>query len=164
MMISMRTRRHTSGRRGVALLVVLFIVMAITITALGFVTQSDVELACGQNMVLHKQMDYLAESGLAPMAMSELAPRWDGGDLVLRPSKEGLQEKVIPIESFFHKIVMARERLRVLEQKINNHPKLNDAERLELQAYISRIYGSFTTFNVLFDDRADWFVGSSSDH
>ncbi len=105
----------------------------------------------------------LTESGLAPTDRIELSPRWDGGELVLKPSRPGLQEKSVPIESFFHKIVLARERLRVLEQKINSHPKLNDGERLELQAYITRIYGSFTTFNVLFDDRADWFVGSSAD-
>ena len=102
----------------------------------------------------------LAESGIAPTGQIELAPRWDGGKLILKPSKEGLQEKEIPIESFFHKIVMARERLRVLEQKINNHPKLSDADRVELHGYITRVYGSFTTFNVLFEDRADWFVGS----
>jgi hypothetical protein len=58
---------------------------------------------------------------------------------------------------------MVRERLRVLEQKINNHPKLNDAERVELQEYVTRIHGSLTTFNVLFDDRVDWFVGQSGE-
>lgn len=104
----------------------------------------------------------LREAGMAPSGTIELAPRWDGGEIILRPSREGLQEKVIPMESFFHKIVMAREKLRVLEQKINNHPKLTDPERVELQAYITRVYGSFTTFNVLFDDRNDWFKGSGS--
>ncbi len=89
-----------------------------------------------------------------------IGARWEGGEVVLKPGREGVQEKTIPIETFFHKVVMARERLRVLEQRINNHPKLTDADRLELQDYITRIYGSFTTFNVLFADRADWFVGS----
>lgn len=102
----------------------------------------------------------LRQSGLAASGEVEIAPRWMGGEILLRPGREGLQEKPIPIEAFFHKVVMARERLRVLEQRINNHPKLNDAERLELQEYITRIYGSFTTFNVLFADRLDWFVGS----
>jgi len=102
----------------------------------------------------------LREAGIAPTGHIEISPRWDGGEIVLRPGRDGLQEKVIPMEAFFNKIVMARERLRVLEQKINNHPKLTPPERLELQSYISRIYGSFTTFNILFDDRNDWFVGS----
>ena len=102
----------------------------------------------------------LVSAGLLMSDGIELAPRWDGGEVVLRPSRPGQQEKVIPMEAFFHKIVMARERLRVLEQKINNHPKLDDAERVELQGYITRIYGSFTTFNTLFEDRADWFVGT----
>ena len=105
----------------------------------------------------------LTEIGFAGNQEIELAARWDGGEVVLRPGTRGLQEKTIPMETFFHKIVMARERLRVLEQKINNHPKLDDAERIELQGYITRVYGSFTTFNVLFDNRADWFVGSGSD-
>jgi hypothetical protein len=107
--------------------------------------------------------DDLVTAGLLSAGQIELAPRWDGGDLILRPSKEGQQEKVIPIETFFHKIVMAREKLRVLEQKINNHPKLNDTDRVELQEYITRVYGSFTTFNLLFDDRGDWFVGAGSE-
>lgn len=102
-------------------------------------------------------------AGLVPDVDPELGQRWEGGELVLRPGKPTAQEKAIPLESFFKKIVMARERLRVLEQKINNHPKLDDADRIELQAYITRIYGSFTTFNVLFAEREDWFVGAGGD-
>jgi hypothetical protein len=105
----------------------------------------------------------LADAGLIPAGDIELAERWQGGELILKPGREGLQEKALSLESFFHKIVMVRERLRVLEQKINSHPKLNDAERVELQEYITRIYGSFTSFNVLFDDRIHWFVGQSGD-
>ena len=90
-----------------------------------------------------------------------LADRWAGGQLVLRPGKAGTQEKVVPIDSFFRKIVMVRERLRVLEQRINNHPKLNDTDRLELQDYITRVYGSLTTFNVLFAEPEDRFTGTS---
>ncbi len=101
--------------------------------------------------------------GHAPPANYEMVARWEGGEVVFKPSRPGLAEKVIPIDGFFHKVVMVRERLRVLEQKINNHPKLNDADRIELEDYITRIYGSLTTFNFLFEDRADWFVGQSGE-
>ena len=90
----------------------------------------------------------------------EIAERWSGGQLVLRPGKAGTQEKVVPIESFFRKIIAVREKLRVLEQRINAHPKLTDEDRLQLQEYITRIYGSLTTFNVLFADPADRFIGT----
>jgi len=93
---------------------------------------------------------------------SVIADRWQGGQLVLRPGKAGTQEKVVPIDAFFRKIVMVRDRLRVLEQRINNHPKLADSDRLELHEYITRAYGSLTTFNVLFADAADRFVGTGS--
>lgn len=91
----------------------------------------------------------------------ELADRWQGGTLVLRPGKPGLQEKEVPIDVFLRKLVSIREKLRVLEQKINNHPHLTDADRLDLQAYITRSYGSLTTFNILFADKSGWFVGQS---
>jgi len=105
----------------------------------------------------------LAAAGMVPDLDTEMGQRWEGGELVLRPGKATAQEKSIPIETFFKKIVMARERLRVLEQKINNHPKLDEAEKIELEAYITRIYGSFTTFNVLFAEREDWFIGTGGD-
>jgi hypothetical protein len=92
----------------------------------------------------------------------EIADRWTGGQLVLRPGRAGTQEKTGPIESFFRKIVAVRDRLRVLEQRINSHPKLSDEDRLQLQDYITRIYGSLTTFNVLFAEPADRFVGTGS--
>lgn len=103
----------------------------------------------------------LAEVGLGPSGEIEMAGRWEGGELVLRPSSG--QEKAVPLETFFRKIVLARERLRVLEQKINNHPKLDDGEKIEMQKYVTHIYGSFTTFNILFAERTDWFVGQKSD-
>lgn len=91
----------------------------------------------------------------------ELAGRFEGGELVIRPNQADLQEKVLPIESFFHKIVMLRDRLRVLEQKINSNSKLSDGDKVELQQYITRIYGSLTTFNILFQYRDDHFRGQS---
>jgi hypothetical protein len=87
----------------------------------------------------------------------DLGAKWEGGSLVLNPGKEGLQSKEIPIDAFFHKIVMVRDRLRVLEQNINSHKVLTDIEKVNLQQYISRIYGSLTTFNILFDDKANHF-------
>jgi len=105
----------------------------------------------------------LLMAGFVPDLDPEMGQRWEGGELVLRPGKTTAQEKAIPIEAFFKKLVMARERLRVLEQKINNHPKLTEADKIELEAYITRIYGSFTTFNVLFAEREDWFVGTGGE-
>jgi len=88
-----------------------------------------------------------------------LLDRWKGGTVVIRPGREGQKPKEIPIDDLFHKIVMLRDRLRVLEQKINAHAVLSDAEKVDLQQYITRVYGTLTTFNVLFADRDDWFVG-----
>lgn len=94
--------------------------------------------------------------------VSEVVPmgdKWIGGTLLLQPGDSSLKPKEIPIETFFHKIVMVRDRIRVMEQQINANSKLNDAEKVDLQQYITRIYGSLTTFNVLFKDSSDYFVG-----
>lgn len=89
-----------------------------------------------------------------------LGKKWEGGTMVLQPANPELKPKEIPIETFFHKIVMMRDRLRVLEQNINSSDSLTDEEKVNLQQYITRIYGSMTSFNILFDDKNDYFVGS----
>lgn len=91
-----------------------------------------------------------------------IGDRWHGGELVLKPGKDGVQPKAVPLDAFFKKIVMIRDRLRVLEQKINTHDGLSTEDKVTMQQYITACYGSLTTFNVLFRDREDWFVGQSS--
>jgi len=90
-----------------------------------------------------------------------IGEKWTGGKMILQPGMQDLQNKEILIEAFFHKIVMVRDRLRVMEQRINAS-KLSDEEKVDLQQYITRIYGSLTTFNVLFADKEDHFVGEKS--
>ncbi len=92
-------------------------------------------------------------------AHARLMGKWHGGRMILQPESESLKPKEIDIEQFFHKIVMVRESIRVLEQKINNHPKLDDEDRVQLEQYITKVYGTLTTFNVLFADEDDRFVG-----
>ena len=92
-----------------------------------------------------------------------LAAKWEGGVVQLIPGKSELQGKELSIDIFFHKVVMIRDRLRTLEQKINAHPKLSDTEKVEMQQYITRVYGSLTSFNVLFRDRGDQFVGAKGE-
>lgn len=97
--------------------------------------------------------------------VSEVIPlgdKWTGGTMILRPKDSSLKDKEIPIETFFHKIIMVRDRLRVMEQRVNSSD-LSDEEKINLQQYITRIYGSLTTFNVLFQRKEDQFVGEKGE-
>lgn len=94
--------------------------------------------------------------------ISEIVPlgdKWKGGMMILKPEDPSLKPKEVPIETFFHKIVMLRDRLRVMEQRINASNQLSDEDKVNLQQYLTRIYGSLTTFNVLFKNKEDYFVG-----
>src|ERR1700761_645726 len=91
-----------------------------------------------------------------------LGDKWRGGTMILQSADKSIKPKEVPIDVFFHKIVMARDRLRVLEQQINGHKGLSDEDKINLQQYITRVYGSFTTFNVLFKNKEQWFIGESA--
>ena len=92
----------------------------------------------------------------------QIGDKWKNGNLIIKPQDDSLKEKEIPIMTFFHKIVMVRDRIRVIEQKINSSKLLGDDDKVTLQQYITRIYGSLTTFNVLFKHKEDHFKGDSS--
>jgi len=103
--------------------------------------------------------DVLSEEGVA--SDPPMSPKFYGGALVLKPKDSTLQPKEVPIDDFFKKIVRIRDQLRVLEQKINGHDKLDADEKRVLQGYITRSYGTLTTFNLLFSEKADWFRGQT---
>ncbi|PYQ09965.1 MAG: hypothetical protein DMH00_12105 [Acidobacteria bacterium] len=107
----------------------------------------------GDEEMIHEEIRAAVRDALQDLlglGESELSGRWAGGKLILKPGKSDTQEKEVDLDVFFHKIVMVRDQLRVLEQKINSHPKLTDEEKVALQHYITRCYGSLTTFNALF--------------
>jgi hypothetical protein len=131
-------------------------------------TLSDVPLQEEENMQIDIEevkvavREALREEGLSGSA-PPLAAKWEGGEVVLKPGSPDVQGKTVPIDTLFHKIVMIRNQLRILEQNINSHAHLTDAAKVDLQQYITRCYGSLTTFNALFADKSDWFVGSKKD-
>jgi len=111
---------------------------------------------------IEKVLRFVLEEQSALQEIVALGDKWVGGNMILQPANQSLKPKEIPIESFFHKIVMLRDRLRVLEQNINSHPGLSDEEKVNMQQYITRIYGSLTSFNILFADKDNYFVGVKS--
>lgn len=117
------------------------------------ITLSDIEQA----------LDNILERRLHEMQLVPMGTRWNNGTMILKPGDDSLQAKEVPIETFFHKIVMVRDRLRLIEQKINAHKGLTDEEKVDIQQYITAVYGSLTTFNVLFKETHHQFKGSSKD-
>lgn len=113
------------------------------------------EISMDRNGLKQVLRELLAEETL--YGYPQLGQRWEGGTLLLKPADPQLQAKEVPLDTFFHKIVMLRDRLRVLEARINGHEKLSEQEKVELQGYVSKAYGTLTTFNVLFQDKADHF-------
>ena len=118
----------------------------------------------GLNQPLHVFVEETARATVAALGLEkpesfieELAVRWHRGKLVMHPADPTLQTKEVELDVFFHKIVMMRNNLRVLEQKINAHEKLGEAEKIDMQQYITRCYGSMTTFNVLFRNKDGQF-------
>ena len=120
--------------------------------------------ASGLNLPLKQFVEEILAAAVQKLGLEKpdsvvekLGIRWHGGKLIIHPADTALQTKEVPLEIFSHKIVMVRNNLRVLEQKINVHEKLSDGEKVEMQQYITKSYGSLTTFNVLFKEKEDQF-------
>ena len=109
---------------------------------------------------IEQALNNILDQRLHDTQMVPIAPRWKRGNMILKPGDPTLQSKEVPIETFFHKIVMVRDRLRVMEQKINANKVMTDDEKVDLQQYITAIYGSLTTFNVLFKETLHQFKGA----
>ena len=112
---------------------------------------------------MEQALDNILNQRLHEFQLVPMATKWYNGNLVMQPKDDSLQAKEIPIEVFFHKIVMVRDRLRLIEQKINSHKILSDTEKVEMQQYITACYGSLTTFNVLFKETIHQFKGSGKE-
>lgn len=133
-------------------------------------TDSKLEEIIAENITVEVETTSEVEKSLLKIlrlwnGLSEIVPlgdKWLGGTLLLQPADKTLKPKEIPIEDFFHKIVMLRDRLRVLEQNINSSKNLSDEEKVNIQQYITRCYGSLTTFNVLFKNKEQWFIGEKT--
>ncbi len=117
----------------------------------GNITIADIEHA----------LEQILDRRLNEMQMVPMANKWNNGTMLLKPSDTTMQPKEVPIETFFHKIVMVRDRLRLIEQKINAHKSLTDEEKVDIQQYVTAIYGSLTTFNVLFREQHHQFRGAA---
>ncbi len=111
---------------------------------------------------IEKVLNYVLDKHNSLNEIVPLGDKWIGGTMSLQPANAELKPKEIPIETFFHKIVMLRDRLRVLEQNINSSKSLSDEEKVDIQQYITRAYGSLTTFNILFSEKEHFFVGAKS--
>lgn len=122
-----------------------------TAEATSSITLADIERA----------LENILDQRLHDIQLVPMAGKWNNGTMILKPNDSSLQPKEVPIETFFHKIVMVRDRLRLIEQKINSHKGLSDEDKVDLQQYITMIYGSLTTFNVLFKETIHQFKGSS---
>lgn len=116
---------------------------------------TDGEIAMDRDGLKQVLRELLEEESM--YGYPEMGARWEGGTMVLNPADSSLQSKELPIDTFFHKIVMIRDRLRVLESKINSSDDLSEQDKVEMQGYISKCYGTLTTFNVLFRHKADQF-------
>ena len=119
-----------------------------------------VDLGGELSMTRDELMELFREASGETADPPPMAAKWQGGVVQILPGNRELQGKEVSVDSLFHKVVMIRDRLRTLEQKINANSKLTDAEKVEIQHYVTRCYGSLTSFNVLFRDREDWFMGS----
>ncbi len=127
-------------------------------------TAEELQLLTDEETAAYDMMKLAVyETSQEELPKIDLGTRWQGGELILKPGDSKLALKSVPIETFFHKIVMVRDRLRVMEQQINVHKVLSDGEKVELQQHITRIYGSLTTFNILFKDKDDHFVGQKGE-
>ncbi|MBT3207773.1 MAG: hypothetical protein HN704_16230 [Bacteroidetes bacterium] len=109
---------------------------------------------------IEELMSYVLDKYNSLNEIVPLGEKWKDGTMILQPADTNLKPKEIPVEVFFHKIVMLRDRLRVLEQNINSNKSLSDEEKVNIQQYISRAYGSLTTFNILFSDKEYYFKGA----
>jgi len=110
---------------------------------------------------IEEALEHVLDRRLNEFQMVPMANKWNNGTMILKPGDDSLQPKEFPIETFFHKIVMVRDRLRLIEQKINAHRGLSDEEKVDMQQYITGIYGSLTTFNILFKEMHHQFRGSA---